>query len=284
MPFLSFSLFFSLKKSLQNYQNKQTKTIKCSTSNENWWKIEKMCCWSLLTSHGSGSREVGWLWALRCLITWILVFHSSPQLTPRMERDSGWGGERRREGSGEGNGGWMVVWWEDQTHCHSEKKRKKKKETSTPSSAPRAPPSQPSVPPTPPLLHWKGQTSTDWIWFICARIIWTLLRIFFWWPANVTPTLRMSLLMRDRSRSQTDVTTHCKQPSIFPSLYLSICFSIRVPEKNNFAQHNENKTEYKDITAWGLTGRPAENSRNNTLLFCWETAAWSSIFEPGKLI
>lgn len=90
-------------------------------------RLKKMCCWSLLTSHGSGSREVGWLSALRCLITWILVFHSSPQLTPRMERDSGWGGERRREGSGEGNGGWMVVWWEDQTHCHSEKKRKKKK-------------------------------------------------------------------------------------------------------------------------------------------------------------
>lgn len=38
-----------------------------------------------------------------------------------------------------------------------------------------------------------GQTSTDWIWFICALIICTLLRIFFWWPARVTPTLRMSL-------------------------------------------------------------------------------------------
>lgn len=38
-----------------------------------------------------------------------------------------------------------------------------------------------------------GQTSTDWIWLMEARIICTLFRIFFWWPANVTPTLRMSL-------------------------------------------------------------------------------------------
>lgn len=37
------------------------------------------------------------------------------------------------------------------------------------------------------------QTSTDWIWFICALITWILFRIFFWCPAKVTPTRRMSL-------------------------------------------------------------------------------------------
>lgn len=112
-----------------------------------------------------------------------LCFQNSPQLIPRMEGVLGWGDKRKREGSGEGNGGWMVVWWEDQTHCHAKK--------------------HPLHPPHPepciltdffPLCSAReGQTSTDWIWFICARIIWTLLRIFFWWPANVTPTLRMSL-------------------------------------------------------------------------------------------
>lgn len=40
------------------------------------------------------------------------------------------------------------------------------------------------------------QTSTDWIWFIWARITWILFRIFFWWPARVTPTRRMSLWKR----------------------------------------------------------------------------------------
>lgn len=41
-------------------------------------------------------------------------------------------------------------------------------------------------------------TSTDVIWFICALISWMLLRIFFWCPASVTPTLRMSLETRQK--------------------------------------------------------------------------------------
>lgn len=36
-------------------------------------------------------------------------------------------------------------------------------------------------------------TSTEVIWFIWALIDWMLFRIFFWWPANVTPTRRISL-------------------------------------------------------------------------------------------
>lgn len=45
---------------------------------------------------------------------------------------------------------------------------------------------------TEPVCSWC-HTSTEVIWFIWALMDWMLLRIFFWWPANVTPTLRMSL-------------------------------------------------------------------------------------------
>ena len=45
---------------------------------------------------------------------------------------------------------------------------------------------------TEPGCSWC-HTSTEVIWFIWALMDWMLLRIFFWWPANVTPTLRMSL-------------------------------------------------------------------------------------------
>lgn len=44
----------------------------------------------------------------------------------------------------------------------------------------------------------RRHTSTEVIWFICALISWILLRIFFWWPASVTPTLRMSLETEDK--------------------------------------------------------------------------------------
>ena len=155
-----------------------------------------------------------------------------------MERESGWRDEKRREGSWQGNGGWMVVWQEDQTHCHAEKNH------------PLHPPHpEPCIPTTffffffPPIFStWKGQTSTDWIWFICARIIWTLLRIFFWWPANVTPTLRMSLWW-DRSRCQ---ATYYKQSSIYQSFHLFISFSIRMSwrkkkQNHNLTDQNENK-------------------------------------------
>lgn len=47
------------------------------------------------------------------------------------------------------------------------------------------------------------QTSTDWIWFICALITWILFRIFFWCPAKVTPTRRMSL---GEERKQTQIS------------------------------------------------------------------------------
>lgn len=50
-----------------------------------------------------------------------------------------------------------------------------------------------SCTPHPPIASSDHQTSTDWIWFIWARMVWTLLSIFFWCPANVTPSLMMSL-------------------------------------------------------------------------------------------
>lgn len=62
----------------------------------------------------------------------------------------------------------------------------------------------------------EGQTSTDWIWFICARIIWTLLRIFFWWPANVTPILRMSLW----GQTETDAIDESVQKHIYNGKYI----------------------------------------------------------------
>lgn len=154
--------------------------------NNKWKLVEdwKMCCWSLLTSHvfsSKGGLAVGPLMPHHM----DFCFHDSPQLIPRMEGESGWGGKRRREGSGEGNRGWMVVRREDQTHCNAKKH---------PLHPPHPEPCIPTAFFSPLCSAREGQTSTDWIWFICARIIWTLLRIFFWWPANVTPTLRMSLL------------------------------------------------------------------------------------------
>lgn len=37
------------------------------------------------------------------------------------------------------------------------------------------------------------QTCTGSVWFICSRMSWILLRIFFWWPAKVTPIRSRSL-------------------------------------------------------------------------------------------
>lgn len=125
-------------------------------------------------------------------------------------RDSqGEGIRRRREGSGQGNRGWMVVWHEDQTDCNAKEKKRKR----NPLHPPHPEPCIPSFSPSAPL--WEGQTSTDWIWFICARIIWTLLRIFFWWPANVTPTLRMSLW----GQTEADVRLMLSTVSVYLSIY-----------------------------------------------------------------
>lgn len=135
LAFSSVFLFFSLKNSLQNYQNKQTEKIKCSTSNENWWKIEKTCCWSLLTSRVSSSKggsAVGPLTPLWLHGLFIFLFsktlHSWSQGWRESQGEGMRGGEREVE---RGTGGWMVVRREDQTHCNAKK-------TSTPSSTPRA--------------------------------------------------------------------------------------------------------------------------------------------------
>lgn len=40
-----------------------------------------------------------------------------------------------------------------------------------------------------------GQTCTGSVWFICSRMSCILLRIFFWWPAKVTPIRSRSLQM-----------------------------------------------------------------------------------------
>lgn len=40
-----------------------------------------------------------------------------------------------------------------------------------------------------PCSH--ARAAGDWHWFMCMD--WMLLRIFFWWPARVTPILNRSL-------------------------------------------------------------------------------------------
>lgn len=36
-------------------------------------------------------------------------------------------------------------------------------------------------------------------WLICTLMVWILLRIFFWWPARVTPILSKSLERKKNS-------------------------------------------------------------------------------------
>lgn len=122
--------------------------------NIKWKLVEdwKMCCWSLLTSRVSSSKggsAVGPLMPRRT----DLCFHNSPQLIPRMEGESGWGHKRRREGSGEGNGGWMVAWWEDQTHCNAKKH---------PLHPPHPEPCIPTAFFFPPLLR-SGGSNLHWL-------------------------------------------------------------------------------------------------------------------------
>lgn len=47
----------------------------------------------------------------------------------------------------------------------------------------------------------RCQTCTGSVWFICSRMSWILLRIFFWWPAKVTPIRSRSLQM-DQGQGQ----------------------------------------------------------------------------------
>lgn len=137
-----------------------------------------------------------------------------PTADPRGWRDKSGRGDkrrRRREGSGQGNRGWMVVRYKDQTNCNAGKRKKEIHSilhTQSPASQP--PSFSLSAPPG------RGQTSTDWIWFICARIIWTLLRIFFWWPANVTPTLKMSLWGQTEADVKADAVACCLSVYFLP--------------------------------------------------------------------
>lgn len=149
----------------------------------------QMCCWSLQTSRGGGGG--------------VLDVSTAD---PKGWRGSQGGVGMRRQKYREERE--VVVWWEDRTHCHTKEKQ--------------------PLHPGPPELG-RGQTSTDWIWFIWARIIWTLLRIFFWWPANVTPILRMSLwrhigtLSRDNLPPILQIITYTPPPPTPPS-FLFECF------------------------------------------------------------
>lgn len=51
-----------------------------------------------------------------------------------------------------------------------------------------------------PLIGAEHQTCTGSVWFICSRMSWILLRIFFWWPAKVTPILSRSLETEKKKR------------------------------------------------------------------------------------
>lgn len=54
----------------------------------------------------------------------------------------------------------------------------------------------------PPEWGTVCQTCTGRVWFICSRMSWILLRIFFWWPAKVTP-MRSRSLCTERGQGQT---------------------------------------------------------------------------------
>lgn len=156
-------------------------------------KEKKKCCWSLLTFRGSH-----WVSCWFPPPTPVTRTPGSTTLHSRfqkMEGQSGRGERRRREGGRQGDRGIVRSSSLEtrRTLTTTTTTKRKKNPLHPPHSEPCIPTS--FLPFFVFPLHSVGerQTSTDWIWFICARIIWTLLRIFFWWPANVTPTLRMSL-------------------------------------------------------------------------------------------
>lgn len=146
MPFLSFSFFFFKKFFTKLSEQTNQKKINVQQQMKIGGRLKNVL---LVISNlpcffsSKGGSAVGPLTPHHM----DFCFHDSSQLIPRMEGESGWGDKRRREGSGEGNGGWMVVWWEDQTHCNAKK-------TSTPSSPPRA--LHPNRLFLPPLLRLGG--------------------------------------------------------------------------------------------------------------------------------
>lgn len=140
------------------------------------------------------------------------------------------------------------------TLSHGKKKKRKKNINSI--LCTQSPASQP--PYFSLCSTWEGQTSTDWIWFICARIIWTLFKIFFWWPANVTPTLRMSLevqteadvrLMLPQAIKQSFTTYYSIYLSIFPSTH-----NMHVKDKRAFAKKSQKLVAtYRHISQYNMT-------------------------------
>lgn len=76
-----------------------------------------------------------------------------------------------------------------------------------------------------PLQH---HTSTEVIWFIWALMDWMLLRIFFWWPTSVTPTLKMSLKINHVSVCHHTHTVYCNSRLnywIHSNVYPLLCHS-----------------------------------------------------------
>lgn len=185
--------------------------------------------------------KVVWLWAVWCFFTRTFVFltlHSWSQGW-RESQGKGIGGARREVEKGMGDE------WQSggkTRHIVTWKKKEKKKKNINSILCTQSPASQP--PYFSLCSTWEGQTSTDWIWFICARIIWTLFKIFFWWPANVTPTLRMSLevqteadvrLMLPQAIKQSFTTYYSIYLSIFPSTH-----NMHVKDKRAFAKKVRN--------------------------------------------
>lgn len=66
------------------------------------------------------------------------------------------------------------------------------------------------------------QTCTGSVWFICSRMSWILLRIFFWWPAKVTP-IRSRSLQRGQSSVSASPPAHHSGPAQNPQPQPSKC-------------------------------------------------------------
>lgn len=86
---------------------------------EDW----KLICWSLLTSRVSGSNggfgcgPPGFFSTLTCSVT---ALHNLSQAWSESQEGGRGGGEREQE---RGTWGLIAAWWEDQTQCHTGKKK-----------------------------------------------------------------------------------------------------------------------------------------------------------------
>lgn len=84
------------------------------------------------------------------------------------------------------------------------------------------------------------QTCTGSVWFICRRMSWILLRIFFWWPAKVTP-IRSRSLQKGQGQGQflpshlplwTQLRAPCPAPPNVRHTHSAVIWATRSKDAN----------------------------------------------------